>query len=77
MSRFLTQRDLVEMIYQKSGFRMGYDRISQICSGRKKNYSLETAVMIAEALEVSIDEIIEIRNVKKNNLVNVKDTPNT
>ena len=43
------------------------DRISKITTGRMKNYSLETAVMIAEALEISVDEIVELKNIKKEN----------
>jgi hypothetical protein len=32
-----------------------------------KNYRLETAVMIAEALKVPIDSIVELKNIKKEN----------
>ena len=67
IDRNLSQGDLVRMIKAKSGFKIGRDRISKICTGRLKNYTLETAVMIAEALEVPVDEIIELKDIKKEN----------
>ena len=65
--RGMSQGDLVRLIRSKSGFKIGRDRISKICTGRLKNYTIETAVMISEALEIPVDEIIEIKDVKKNN----------
>ena len=65
--RGMSQGDLVRLIRTKSGFKIGRDRISKICTGRLKNYTIETAVMISEALEIPVDEIIEIKDVKKNN----------
>jgi len=67
LERNLSQGDLVRMIQDKSGFRVGRDRISKICTGRLKNYTMETAVMIAEALEVTVDDIVELRDIKKSN----------
>lgn len=67
IERNLSQGDLVRMIQDKSGFRVGRDRISKICTGRLKNYTMETAVMIAEALEVTVDDIVELREIKKSN----------
>ena len=67
MERNLSQGDLMRMIARKSGFKIGRDRISKICTGRMKNYTLETAVMIAEALEVPVDNIIELKDIKKEN----------
>ncbi len=66
-SREMTQGDLVRLIEKNTGFKIGRDRISMICTGRLKNYTIETAVMIAQALEVSVDSIIDIKYVKKNN----------
>jgi hypothetical protein len=66
-SRKMSQGDLVRLIKRNTGFKIGRDRISMICTGRLKNYTMETAVMIAEALEVPVDSIIEISNVKKEN----------
>jgi len=65
--RHMSQGDLVRLIKAKSGFKIGRDRISKICTGRLTNYTVETARMISEALEVPMDEIVEIENVKKNN----------
>ena len=65
--RNMSQGDLVRLIKAKSGFKIGRDRISKICTGRLTNYTVETAKMISEALEVSMDEIVEIENVKKIN----------
>jgi hypothetical protein len=68
-SRNLKQGDLRRMILNNSGFMLGRDRISKICTGRMKKYNLQTAVMIAEALEVKVDDIIELKDVKKTNKV--------
>lgn len=65
----ITQGDLRRMIRDKSGFLIGRDRISKICTGRMKKYNIETAVMIAEALEVNVQDIIELQGVKKSNRV--------
>lgn len=67
--RNMSQGDLVRLIKAKSGFKIGRDRISKICTGRLKNYTVETARMISEALEVPMDEIVEIENVKKINRI--------
>jgi DNA-binding Xre family transcriptional regulator len=69
IERGMSQGDLMRLIKQKSGFKIGRDRISKITTGRMKNYSLETAVMIAEALEISVDDIVELKNIKKENSV--------
>lgn len=69
IERGMSQGDLMRLIKQKSGFKIGRDRISKITTGRMKNYSLETAVMIAEALEVPVDHIVELKNIKKENSV--------
>ena len=63
-ARNMSQGDLVRLIQAKSGFRVGRDRISKICTGRLTNYTVETARMISEALEVSMDEIVELKKKK-------------
>ncbi len=65
--RNMSQGDLVRLIQEKTGFRIGRDRISKICTGRLTNYTLETAQMIAEALGVTIDDICELRDIRKEN----------
>jgi transcriptional regulator with XRE-family HTH domain len=67
--RNIKQQDLIKLIEDNTGFRFGRDRISRICTGKFKNYSIETAVMISEALNVPIDEIVELKNVKKLNKI--------
>lgn len=67
--RNLSQGDLIRLVKQRTGFRVGRDRISKICTGILINYHLETAVMISEALEVPIQDIVELSNVKKENFV--------
>lgn len=69
LEKKLTQGDLRRMIKDKSGFLIGRDRISKICTGRMKKYNIETAVMIAEALDIKVDDIIEIKEIKKNNRI--------
>jgi DNA-binding Xre family transcriptional regulator len=67
IERNMSQGELIRKIQENSGFRMGRDRISKICTGRLKNFTMETAVMIAEALEIKVDDIVELKNVKKRN----------
>lgn len=65
----LSQTDLQRLIHEKSGFKIGRDRISKIVTGKMQNYTVETAQMIAEALHVKIDDIVELKNIKKTNYV--------
>jgi DNA-binding Xre family transcriptional regulator len=69
LERGLSQGDLVRLIKEKSGFKIGRDRISKICTGRMRNYTLETATMIAEALDLRVDDINELREIKKLNKI--------
>ena len=65
--RNLSQGDLRRLIKSKSGFTIGRDRISKICTGRSTNYTIETAKMISEALGIPIDKFVEIENIQKSN----------
>ena len=65
----LSQADLMRLIEKKTGFRLGRDRISKICTGRLQNYTIESALMIAEALGVKVDQIIEKKKIRKKNAV--------
>ncbi len=67
--RGLTQGDLQRLIKAKSGFKIGRDRISKICTGRLTNYTVETAKMISEALEIPMDSFVELQDVRKVNRV--------
>lgn len=65
--RNMSQGDLMRLVQSKSGFKIGRDRISKICTGVQVNYTIVTAVMIAEALNVKLDDIVEVKNVRKIN----------
>ena len=67
IERNMSQGELIRKIQENSGFKIGRDRISKICTGRLKNFTMETAVMIAEALQIKVDDIIELKNVRKRN----------
>ena len=69
LDRGMTQADLMRAITKKTGFQIGRDRICKIVNGNLKNYTLETAVMIAESLQVNVDDIVELREIKKKNFV--------
>jgi hypothetical protein len=69
--RGMTQADLMRSMTEKTGFMMGRDRISKIVKGKLTNYTLETASMIAETLGVTIDEIVELKKIRKKNFVDV------
>ena len=69
--RGMTQADLMRAITTKTGFQIGRDRISKIVNGKLVNYTIETAAMIAETLEVKIDDIVEIKKVRKKNFVEI------
>jgi DNA-binding Xre family transcriptional regulator len=55
-----TQRDLQREIFELYNFKIGDDRISRMVNGKLLNYHLHTARMIADALQVTIDDIVEI-----------------
>lgn len=56
--RELTQTDLYELI-KESGKEIGKDRINRIVNGKLTNFHTNTAKAIANALGVSIDDIID------------------
>jgi len=60
IDRGMTQRDLQRAIYEKFLFFIGDDRISRMVNGKLTNYHLQTAKMIADTLEVRIDDIAEL-----------------
>ena len=65
--REMSQGDLVRLIRDRSGFKVGRDRISKICTGRLTNYTMETAVKMAEGQGVTIDDLVELKDIKKEN----------
>ena len=61
-SRDLTQTDLYQLIKesnQESGKVIGKDRINRIVNGKLTNFHTDTAKLIANALGVKIDDIVE------------------
>jgi transcriptional regulator with XRE-family HTH domain len=54
-----TQRDLQREILDKYDFKLGDDRISRMVNGKLTNYHINTAIMVADALQVTIDDIID------------------
>jgi hypothetical protein len=57
--RGMTQRDLQREIMNQHGFKIGDDRISKMVNGKLTNYHIQTAKMVADSLNVKVDDIIE------------------
>jgi hypothetical protein len=55
----MSQRDLQRAIYNQFGVFIGDDRISKMVNGVLTNYHIKTAKLIAETLNVNIDDIVE------------------
>lgn len=58
LERGLNQTDLYEII-KEGGHEIGKDRINRIVNGKLTNYHTNTAKLLAEALEVSLDDIVD------------------
>jgi transcriptional regulator with XRE-family HTH domain len=58
-SKGMSQRDLQRAIKSKFNILLGDDRISKMVSGKLSNYHVNTAKLIAQTLDVSIDDIVE------------------
>lgn len=56
----ISQQDLYYLIQYKTGKHIGMDRISNLVNGKKTNINMETAKAICKALEVTLDEIIDM-----------------
>lgn len=57
--RGMSQRDLQRAIQNLHGLKIGDDRISKMVNGKLKNYHIQTAKIVAETLDVKVDDIIE------------------
>jgi DNA-binding Xre family transcriptional regulator len=55
----MSQRDLQRAVKFKYDVHLGDDRISRLVNGILTNYHIKTAKIIAETLEVKVDDIIE------------------
>ena len=56
--RGINQREFAELIYEKTGYFMHLQNISNYCTGYKQIKTIKVAQAIAETLEVSIIEVI-------------------
>jgi hypothetical protein len=65
IQREMSQEELRRIIFERSGKTIGSDRISRIVNGQLTNYYTDTAKLIASALSVSMEDILE------DNLTNV------
>lgn len=54
----MSQRDLQRAIQNKFNVKIGDDRISKMYSGKLSNYNIKTALMIAESLNLTLNDII-------------------
>jgi DNA-binding Xre family transcriptional regulator len=59
IQRGMTQRELRQVVVDKTGVDIQLYRISKIVTGQLTNYFTDTAKAIATALDVSIEEILE------------------
>jgi DNA-binding Xre family transcriptional regulator len=57
--RGMSQRDLQRSIEEQYGFKIGDDRISKMVNGKLVNYHIQTAKLIADSLDVKIDDIVD------------------
>jgi DNA-binding Xre family transcriptional regulator len=57
--RGMSQRDLQRSIEEQHGFKIGDDRISKMVNGKLINYHIQTAKLIADSLDVKIDDIVD------------------
>lgn len=59
----LTQGDFIHKVKDKFGTTFTRSYVSKICAGVINNYTLKTAIIISETLNVSVDDIVD-ENVK-------------
>ena len=57
--RGMSQRDLQRLIEEQYEFKIGDDRISKMVNGKLVNYHIQTAKLIADSLDVKIDDIVD------------------
>jgi DNA-binding Xre family transcriptional regulator len=59
IQREMSNEELRRTIMEQSGENIGSDRISRIVNGQLTNYYVHTANLIAKALSVKIEDILE------------------
>lgn len=57
-SRNMNYREFQVLLWEKTGYYLGQDRISKITTGKQKDLLVSTAKKIAEALDVKLDELV-------------------
>jgi DNA-binding Xre family transcriptional regulator len=55
----MSQADLIKIIKDKTGMEFDKGNLSRIVNGVKTNFTIETARIISDALDVTIDDIID------------------
>ena len=58
-SRFMSQRDLYELIKEQNDTPIGYDRLSKMVSGKQTNIHTDTLFKICNALDVTPNDLLE------------------
>lgn len=58
--RGLSQKELYELIIKENdGNKVSMYILNEIINGKRKNYHINTAILIANALDVPIDDIVD------------------
>jgi DNA-binding Xre family transcriptional regulator len=59
IQRGMTQKELYQLVLERTGVEIQLYRISKIVKGQLTNYFTDTAKAIAQALDVKVDDILE------------------
>jgi DNA-binding Xre family transcriptional regulator len=60
LDRSMTQKDLYNLIMEaNNGKSVSMYIINEIVNGKRKNYNMNTAILIFNALNVPIDDIVD------------------
>jgi transcriptional regulator with XRE-family HTH domain len=60
LKRGMTQKDLYNLIIQaNNGKSISMYILNEIVNGKRKNYNINTAILISNALNVPIDDIVD------------------
>jgi DNA-binding Xre family transcriptional regulator len=58
--RGMSQKDLYELIIKENnGNKVSMYILNEMVNGKRTNYHINTAILIANALDVSIDDIVD------------------
>jgi len=58
--RGMTQKDLFDLIKEtNNGKTVPVYIINEMVNGKKKNYNINTAILISNALNIKIDELVD------------------